>query len=88
MFFSQFVSFEYLCYGSKAIIDISSAGTNFKRQNVTSEVDPRADKVNRSQESRDDENLTMFKGKSIGKYHGTHTANVWQLLRAVIMRIF
>ena len=49
VFFSQFVSFEYLCYGAKAIIDISSAGTNFKRQNVTSEVDPRADKVNRSQ---------------------------------------
>ena len=42
-------SFEYLCYGSTAIRNIStlySAGVDFRRQHLTTKVYPRAVRVN------------------------------------------
>ena len=52
-------SFEYLCYGSKAILNIFnsfSAGTVFKRQNLTSNDGPRTERA---------EPACIFLGQSI-----------------------
>ena len=44
-YLALFDSFEYLCYGSTAICNIFysySAGIDFRRQNLTTKVEPRA----------------------------------------------